>query len=497
MCTFDYLDSLDSVRNSDAEVILGQNELLDRLFYTDHTVVLTMQQLTDGRVFGNLLRDKDCTEYILFQFVTGRLRYSQYGTIKTPSQYVQNSLTKCKDSGYLFSYLPIRQADEKLLNAELDALRNGSLEYLEELKEERPAELAQIEFLENYTRLILSLGTLNLAKTTPKPKEDCRSLTEFLDAILEGASKIKASSANEKTREAEIEIHTCYKNAKQILTGIRPKLEGKSVQNRTEWHNYLRNEAAKESGDRRSYWLAEAIIDVAYNLTLADSIHGCVVPKGEELEQKVQTKLIGYWKLAQISDKEIEMDGITSTSPDNYIHEFLKQDGNATYDWNPAYDKIKERWKELKTLTEDMDKVEKQKAVSRSWSSRLKRLSFQLIINCILAVLVFGVVEFIASIDYISFFSDLKLIGQKLSELYQSGGLLSGVMSKVQSYFGGQGFINDLLNIFVIGTLFTALSIRLKVQDFLDSLKKLWRGIGYGYLSYKSSKYPLPEKKEK
>lgn len=477
MSTFEYLDSLDSVRNSDAEVILGQNELLDCLFYTDHTVVLTMQQLTDGRVFGNLLRDKDCTDYILFQFITGRLRYSQYGTIKTPSQYVQNSLTKCKDSGYLFSYLPIRQADERLLNAELNALRYGSLEYLEELKDERPSDLAQIEFLENYTRLILHVGTQNLSKTTPKRREDCRSMTEFLDEILAAASKIGVSGANGTNGAAEAEIHNCYEKTKQILTEIRSELEAMGIeQNRTEWHNRLRYEAEKAGGERSSYRLAEAVVDIAYNLTLADSINGCFVPSGEALERTAQRKLTAYWRLA--------------------VHEFLKQDGNATYDWEPEYDKIKERWRELKVLTEDMDKVEKKKETDRSWSSRLKRLSFQLIINCILAVFVFGVVEFIASIDYIEFFGNFSLTGQNLSDPNRSGELFSAALSKLRAYFSGREFINTLLNIFVIGTLFTALSMRLKVQDFLESLKELRRGIGYGYLSYKSSRYEIPEEKE-
>ena len=417
--TFDYLDSIDSVRNSDAEVLLGQNELLDRLFYTDHTVVLTMQQLTDSRVFGNLLRDNDCTEYILYQFVTGRLRYSQYGTIKTPSQYIQNSLLKCKNSGYLFSYLPIKQEDEEMLNAELYALRNGSLEYLEELKKERPNELAQIEFLKNYTRLILHVGTLNLAKTTPKLKEKCRNLTFFLDAILEGAAKIKVSSADDTIRKAEIEINAFYEDASRMLMGARSELEQKGFElNRTEWHNYLRNKAVNASEDCGSYWLAEAIIDIAYNLTLADSINGCDVPGGEELEQRIQNQLIQYWKLARTSDSGIWIDDITDISSNTPVHQFLKQDGNATYDWNIEYDTIKKRWKKLKILTEDMEKIERQKTSEKSWSNRLKHLSFQLIINCLWAIFVFGIVEFIASIDYISIFSDSKLIWQKLCELY-------------------------------------------------------------------------------
>lgn len=496
--SIDYLDSLDSVRNSDAEVICGQNELLDRLFYTDHTVVLTMQQLTDSRVFGNLLKDNDCTEYILFQFIAGRLRYSQYGTTKTPSQYVQNSLVKCKESGYLFSYLPIKQQDEELLNAELNALRNGSIEYLEELKEKRPNELAQIEFLENYTSLILHLGTLKLAKTTPKPKEKCRSLTDFLDAVLRGISRPTLLGADADTQKAANEVLAFRDDAVQILNGIRRSVHKMGVeQNRTEWHNFIRNKATKEGGSPGGYWLAEAVIDVAYNLTLADSINGCTVPTGEELEQKAQAQLIEYWKLARTSDKGIWIDDMNSTSSQNAVHKFLKQDGNATYDWDPEYDKIKQRWKSLKTLAEDMGEAEKRKDSDKSWSIRLKKLSFQLIINCLLAIFVFGIVEFIASVDYVDIFDDPGLIWQNLCQLYDSGDLLPGIASNIRSYFSEQGLVSTLIDIFVIGTLFTLLSIWLKVEDFLDSLKKLWRGIGYGYLSYKASKYPLLKKKEK
>ncbi len=493
---FDYLDSIDSVRNSDTEVILGQNALLDCLFYTDHTVVLTMQQLTDSRVFGNLLRDSDCTEYIMYQFVTGRLRYSQYDTIKTPSQYVQNSLLKCKDRGYLFSYLPIKQEDEKMLNAELNALRNGSLEYLEELKEERPNELDQIEFLENYTRLLLHLGTLNLARTTPKQKDKCRSLTYFLDVIIKSVSVMKSSVEDINTRKATEEIKTFYTDTSQILIDAHSELKQKRVdQNRTEWHNYLRNKAVESTCDIRCYWLAEAMGDVAYNLTLEDSINGCVVVEGEGLEQRVQAWLVRYWKLARTTDSGVWIEDIKDMSFQKPVHQFLKQDGNATYDWNIEYDKIKKRWEELKTLTEDMNKVEKKKPSEKSWSKRLKYLSFQLIINCLWAIIVFGVVQFIASIDYISILSNSKPIWQKFCELYRSDELISRMFAYVRFYFNGQEFINNLINIFVIGTLFTLLSNWFKVQDFLDSLKKLCRGIGYGCLSYKVSKNPFKRRR--
>lgn len=461
----DYLDELDSVRNSDAEVIWGQNELLDRLFYTDHTVALTMQQLTDGRVFGNLLRDAECTEYILFQFSIGRLRYSQYGTIKTPSQYVQGSLEKCKKRGYIFSYLPIKQEDGELLEAELNALKNGTIEYLEELKKKRPNEIEQMEFLENYTKLIFYLCSRDPAKITPKPKEECRSLTDFLEVVLNDDSNIKDPEADKKNRAGKAD----YDTAKQILFKIREELKGKDgEQNRTEWYNCIHDKAAKESGNHwRSYWLAEALVDIAYNLTLADSINGCVVPKGEELEQEIQSKLIKYWRYERTPYNNIT---------DAPAHEFLKQDNNAVYNWKPEYDEIKARWKVLKSLTEDMEKFEKKKKSNKSWTKRLRSLSAKLFFNCIWAILIFGIVELLASIDYIGLCKAPGSILQKVCELYKAGEI-------------GFQIRNCIISIFIISSLFTVLSNWLKVQDFIDSLKKLGRSGKYICFSLKALKY--------
>lgn len=476
---YDYLDSLDSVRNSDAEVTLGQNELLDRLFYTDHTVVLTMQQLTDSRVFGNLLGDKECTDYILFQFSRGRLRYSQYGNIKTPSQYVQNSLIKCRAGNFLFSYLPIVQKDTELLDAQLNALKYGSLEYIKDIKKKRPDAGAQMEFLENYTRLILLLGTMNLSKTTPKTST-CRNLTHFLDIILRELPNIGSTSS---VSRSEKEISTIYIYTTQILYDTKKLIKEKLEQSRSVWHNYIRESAKADaaSKDKRPYWLAEAVVDIAYNLTLEDSINGCrVPPDGTALNNEIHAKLITYWEHARTSVHGIWIDDITSTNAGNPIHHFLKNDNEETYNWSPDPG-IKKRWKDLKTLAEDMDKTEKKSMIKRSWQTRLRRLSFRMMINCVFAIILYIIIEFAASIDYFSFIYDFITHGT-----YQFDDLLYIIRTYILSNLYNLGLINTVVTIFIIGTLFSVLSSKLKVEGLRNIIKKLIRGIEYLKVSRKS-----------
>jgi hypothetical protein len=53
-----YLPELDSVRNTNLQVAIAQNELWRALVADGDIVVLTMQQLTDSKAFVSLLGDK-------------------------------------------------------------------------------------------------------------------------------------------------------------------------------------------------------------------------------------------------------------------------------------------------------------------------------------------------------------------------------------------------------------------------------------------------------
>ena len=71
MSKYVYLFELDSVRNSDAELLAGQKTLYDEIVYNGNIVVLTYNQLVDSRGFFSLFKDSDYYNNILSLFESG------------------------------------------------------------------------------------------------------------------------------------------------------------------------------------------------------------------------------------------------------------------------------------------------------------------------------------------------------------------------------------------------------------------------------------------
>ena len=109
-----YLFELDSVRNSKAEIIKGQQALFEEIVMNGNQVVLSFNQLTDSEAFLSILKNEEAYEEMIGLFRCGALRVSQFGRFRTASQYIQNAIDKCigKDSdAFLFSGLPPDQND--------------------------------------------------------------------------------------------------------------------------------------------------------------------------------------------------------------------------------------------------------------------------------------------------------------------------------------------------------------------------------------------------
>ena len=105
-----YLFELDSVRNSKAEIIKGQQALFEEIVMNGNQVVLSFNQLTDSEAFLSILENEEAYEEMIGLFRCGALRVSQFGRFRTASQYIQNAIDKCtgKDSdAFLFSGLPV------------------------------------------------------------------------------------------------------------------------------------------------------------------------------------------------------------------------------------------------------------------------------------------------------------------------------------------------------------------------------------------------------
>ena len=107
-----YLFELDSVRKTDAEIETGQRALYDEIVVNGNTVVLTYNQLVDSRAFFSLLDEKEYYDSLIKLCEEGRIRISQYGDIRTISQYLLNSTED--DKQFIYSALPLKHCQKRL-----------------------------------------------------------------------------------------------------------------------------------------------------------------------------------------------------------------------------------------------------------------------------------------------------------------------------------------------------------------------------------------------
>ena len=108
-----YLFELDSVRKTDEEILEGQKALYNEIVVNGNIVVLTYNQLVDSRGFFSLLADPKYYNNILELFKRGAIRISQFGDIRTVSQYLINSTES--DKQFIYSALPLKGSQKRLL----------------------------------------------------------------------------------------------------------------------------------------------------------------------------------------------------------------------------------------------------------------------------------------------------------------------------------------------------------------------------------------------
>lgn len=125
-----YLFELDSVRDSDEEIIAGQAAIYDEIVRKGNTVVLTYNQLVDSRAFFSLMTDEAYYRNILQLFEQGCIRISQFGDIRTVAQYILSTVDANKK--FIYSALPLKFTQKRLI-----ALVQRSLVYsdLSEIRE--------------------------------------------------------------------------------------------------------------------------------------------------------------------------------------------------------------------------------------------------------------------------------------------------------------------------------------------------------------------------
>lgn len=137
-----YLYELDSVRNSKEEIQYAQERMFQEIILNGNQVILTMNQLADSRAFLAAIENEDTFEPFFELCQKGVIRISQYGMLRTPSQYFQGKIeeflkkaekTESEKSAFIYSGVPVAHDDAVMLRQLLKALRYSDPECLREL----------------------------------------------------------------------------------------------------------------------------------------------------------------------------------------------------------------------------------------------------------------------------------------------------------------------------------------------------------------------------
>lgn len=309
-----YLHELDSVRNSAGEIYHAQRAMFEEIVSNGSKVVLSFNQLTDSRAFMSLIQDDRSYKWIRELFREGTLRVSLYGNVRTASQYVQNALNKCLESSnvFYFSALPLKSTETNLIGRMLESLKFDDITLLQEKYEENENELFadsdrggksvpmsrkdRVKFLTRYLEMILFISQERLAANPPKKQPGSKNFYTYMTA----ARKILSVSSNPSYIEAEKELaraesmigdsigekvsdvygkiqslksseHENDEEAKKEIAALNKKMS--PALNRSVWYKLLRKIYSENPSAYETLSIAEAAVDICYNIQVEDSVN--------------------------------------------------------------------------------------------------------------------------------------------------------------------------------------------------------------------------------
>jgi hypothetical protein len=280
---FVYLFELDSVRTSDAEICAGQQALWNEIVRRGNTVVLTYSQLVDSRGFFSLLSHRSYYESFVRLFEEGHIRISQYGEIRTLSQYLLSTIAPEKK--FIYSALPLKSSQRRLCALMRRSLVYSDLSeiasYLEESKDS--GRLRDL-FIEVHGEGASARITPSLL-STGEMHEVLQNLYSLIATVLR-LSTVHASYLPPRSNE-ELEHMRMSDILGKVLKfeKIDDVLFGKAIlilrvlldrhpheNNRSVWLKELRGADLDSPDSHRSLQLAEAIVDLCYNYACEISI---------------------------------------------------------------------------------------------------------------------------------------------------------------------------------------------------------------------------------
>lgn len=446
-----YLFELDSVRNSEQEIIKGQRALFEEIVLNGNQVVLSFNQLTDSETFLNLLMKEETYQCVVELFKMGALKVSLFRRFRTPSQYVQEAIEKCRSgkTTFLFSGIPIFSSEDGLLEKLELALRYNDIGLLRELfQSEEDAgneeECKRIRFLIRYIQLILILSSEEYATNLPKSQIN-RSFIQYMDLVLEH------SDAFVKSRNRDTSMIPSYKKAIKLLIDIREQFnadEQKSgINNRSDWVQHI--VAYGESDD---VCIANAIIDLCYNYTIEESVlnvsrhYDC--SSEDSFVEDFASRLVMYlqeWK-----------DGVHVFPTKDIQRNMQVVDSKVA--WNTAIRVVRNTKRKSETMI-NLKRVDEVESILYETNYGKEKKIW-------ISKAVLGIVKhFLVTLVYIILFGITELMMNKLEGFIENAQILSGIWYDI---------IISIVVFSILGSVFSEIT---NLPDLLESFKNIGKGI--------------------
>ena len=481
-----YLFELDSVRNSEKEINIGQWALFREVVVDGNVVVMTFNQLADGEVFLNLLKEDKTYKMIVSLFQMKRICVSRFRDYRTPSHYVQEAIDKCLNGTqtFVFSGLPITSEDKDVLEKMKQALQYNDIACLEEMIQEKRAsgtavsdedkkaiddDIERLEFIVRYVKLMLTLGIENLANN-PVKEEGLHDMKYFMNLIFNrDYSKFSEEIRNnthidwEYSKPNDEEFFEYYLQAIEYLKNLYTEIASSNEQglcSRSVWIKqiYLQDKDCEEAKCQ----MANAIIDMCYNYVVEDSVLG--INKRYNIEEEDSffgdfiIRICQYWNC-------FENDTHKPTTDDKN----MKENVETEVPWETAV-RIIDSFQSKKKQEDISDYKVKDGIVDnqirnlerKKWMKKLRRNVTKSICFAILYMGLFLLVEMI----------------------------MGGIEGIVTEKLGLPSILNDIFSIVVFGIVGSLVFERLPIEipDILQSFRNISTYAKDAYTVYKVEK---------
>lgn len=498
-----YLHELDSARNTEEEIKIGQEALYEEIVINGNRVVMTFNQLTDAVAFLRLIDKEERCNNIVELFKTGYIKLSSYAQkkidqdgnekiveINTASQYIQQALEKEEDTNkkgntFVFTGLPLKTSEVDLRKLILSALRYSNPNLLDKYESIDADDKKRIEYFKRYVNMLLTLSREKLANN-PIKDSVIKRFSDYMNLMKN--IPLKQYFAGKES------IVNYIDNAMKLLNEVEKQIiENKeNIDARSTWINnmeryicnvYLKCDEKFETLDIsliNAIYMAEVFVHLAYNYAVEDSIHNISKHYEDDNINSFYTdfsnRLLLYWdeltvkKIHRVIVREkIEGKNCEIKKDDNKcIKE--KQSEETEIGWETAvrvtgekklFSKKKDEISKTSNKKSEKENSEKIRLYEdnyieekRKWRKKLRRV---IKLQVVIATIYIGI--FIA-MDYASGWLEdgvawlLGLVGIELNAI-------------------GAFFFNVIVYMIVLGGVTAKISEKINLPDIIESIKDI------------------------